>query len=86
MTTALYLILFLALFSVLAFWKQNALLFMILFAITFPLGLAVPDLISSEATTTPMDISAGVGIIVYGLLCAAWSFRLLFWRDNTYAK
>jgi hypothetical protein len=82
MTTGLLILLILTVFSVLAFWKQNALMFMILFAISFPLALAAPDLISSTATTDGMDIAVSTGVMMYGLLCAAWSLRLLGADDD----
>lgn len=80
--TDLYTFLILIVFSFLAFWKPNAILFMILFALSMMLGLASPDMVSSETTTTGTDMAVALALIIYGLLCAGWSFRLLFWREE----
>jgi len=65
------------LFSVLAFWKKNAAMFMVLFAVSVPVGLALPDVISSAYSTNGLDMALALMFILYGFLCAGWSIRLL---------
>lgn len=70
----------LCLFSILAFWKASDVLFIILFGVAVMTGLAAPDIINGNYNTTSLGISVGVLLVAYGILCAGWSFRLMFWR------
>lgn len=78
--TGIIVIMLLAILSFLALWKPNPLLFMILTPLAIIIGLSAPDIISDTATTTGLDITVALVLISYGFLCAAWSFRMLFWR------
>lgn len=80
--TGLMALVCLALLSVLAFWRPNAVLFMVLAAAGISLGLAAPDVMSSEATTTPLDLTITISLIGYGLMCSGWAFKLMFWREE----
>jgi hypothetical protein len=53
---------------------------MILFAISMMLGFAAPDIISPSSSTSGTDMAVALGLIFYSLLCAGWSFKLMFWR------
>jgi uncharacterized membrane protein len=79
--TGITVILLLAMFCVLGFWKQNVIIFMILTCISLPLGLSAPDILSSDAVTTPADIGFAMMMIMFAFLCSVWAMRLLFWRD-----
>ena len=67
----------LGLFSVLAFWKPNAVLFMLMAGISIILGLTWYDLY-----TTNMGLTMGLMLIAYALFCIGMAFRLLFWRQE----
>jgi hypothetical protein len=68
-------------FCVLGYWKQNAIIFMILACISLPLGFSAPDVLSSETVTTGADIAFGMILIIFAFLCSAWAFRLMLWRE-----
>ena len=72
----------LAVVSLLAFWKENHVLFMLAFGLAMITGLNAPDIISGSYETTPMGITLGALLLVFGILCAALSFRLMFWRGG----
>ena len=55
---------------------------MILAGLSISLGLSAPDILSSKATTSALDIALGLALIIYAILCAAWAFRLMLWRDK----
>lgn len=82
MTTEFIIIGLLALFSWLALKTNNAFLFMILYAVCIPLGLYIPDIVSSNASTTGVDLIFGLAVCMYGLLCAGWSLRLMLQSDD----
>ena len=81
--TGIMLIMVVALFSFLAFWKPNSILFMMLAAGSMMLGFSIPDVITPDTSTTGLDMAIALGLIIYALLCSAWSFRLMFWREVT---
>lgn len=65
--------------SILAFWKEHAAMFMIVCGVAVMTGLYCPDMIG---TYPELGISIGLSIIAFGLLCAGWSFRLMFWSEK----
>lgn len=69
-----------ALISLLAFWKENHVLFMALSGIAMMTGLYTPDIICGDYITTPLSYTIGLGMIAYSILCVAWALRLMFWR------
>jgi hypothetical protein len=80
--TGLVLILLVALFSVLAFWKPNAILFMMLSVASITVSFFIPDLISPDSSTTGIDIAVFIGLIIYSFLCVSWAFKLMFWKEE----
>jgi hypothetical protein len=72
----------LVIFSILAFWKENHILFIITFGIAFITGMNAPNIISGEHETTALGVSLGALLIGYALFCAAMAFRLMFWRGS----
>lgn len=65
----------LALFSVLAFWKPNAVLFMISAGIAMFVGFYWFD-----AYTTNLGMAISLCIIAYALYCIGLAFRMIFWN------
>ena len=68
----------LGLFSFLAFWKPNAVLFMILAGISIIAGLYWYDLY-----TTNIGLTMGLMLIAYALFCIGMAFRMMFWRQKS---
>lgn len=66
----------LTLFSGLAFWKLNAVLFMLTAGIALMVGFKWYDVYTDE---TGLTIS--LSIVAYSLVCIAFAFRCLFWRN-----
>jgi hypothetical protein len=71
----------LVVFSILAFWKENYILFMITASISFMVGYYTPNIISGSYETTSTSIAVGMALMVYGILCSAWAFALMV-RDR----
>lgn len=67
----------LGLFSLLAFWRSNALLFMLTAGIALMLGLYWYD-----AYTTNLGLTMGLMLIAYSLVCLGLAFRYIFWRED----
>jgi hypothetical protein len=68
-------------FSVLAFWKENYILFMITASISFMVGYYTPNIISGAYETTSTAIAIGMALMIYGFLCSGWAFALMV-RDR----
>lgn len=66
-----------ALFSFLAFWKSNALLFMLLAGASLMVGFQWYDVY-----TTPVGLTISLILIAYSLVCLGFAFRCIFWREN----
>lgn len=66
-----------AIFSGLAFWKENALVFMVLGGASLMTGLRWFDVYNNE-----MGLGISLMLIAYSLLCLGLAFRCLFWRDS----
>ena len=64
-------------FSFLAFWKLNALLFMLAAGASLMTGLQWYDVY-----TTSTGLTIGLMLIAYSLVCIAFAFRCLFWRGE----
>jgi len=79
--TEVMLIMLVALFSFLAFWKPDSILFMMLAAASITLGFSIPDIVSPNSSTTGVDIAVSIGLIMYALLCSSWAFKLMFWKE-----
>lgn len=63
-------------FSLLAFWKLNALLFMLAAGASLMVGLQWYDVY-----TTSTGLTIGLMLIAYSFVCIAFAFRCLFWRE-----
>lgn len=72
-----------AILSALAYFRPTAVIFIVIFALSWAFGLSAPDIISSAKTTSSFDITVAIACIAYGLMCAGWAFRLMFWRSET---
>ena len=68
--------------SALAFWKENAVLFMIAFGLAWLTGLNAPDILSGNSETTTLGLTLGLMVIGYGMYCAVMAFRLMFWEGK----
>ncbi len=77
----IYSLLVLALFSILAFWKENHVLFMVTAGAFMMVGLYAPDFIRGDEQTTNLGISMGLLLMIGSLVCIAMAFRLL-WRQR----
>ena len=64
-------------FSLLAWWKLNAVMFMLAAAASITTGLYWFDLY-----TTNIGLSISLALIGYGLLCVGQAFRFIFWRED----
>ncbi len=69
-------------FSVLAFWKENHILFMITAGLAFITGFYSPNIISGIYETNAVGVTVGTMLILYSYACAGWSIALMF-RDET---
>ena len=70
----------LVLFSILSFWRPNAILFMVTAGMAMMVGLAAPDIVSSNSTTTGTDLTLGLMLVAYSLYCIGMSFRMIFYK------
>ena len=68
---------FLIIFSGLAFWKPNSVLFMINAGIALMLGLS-----SYDFFTDKLGLTIGLMLVVYAFFCIAMAFRMSFWEDE----
>lgn len=66
--------------SSLAFWKENAVLFLLVSGVAMMTGLYSPDILGGLNNSSPLGISIGLMLIGFSLLCCGWAFRLMFWR------
>jgi len=63
--------------SLLAFWKLNALPFMLAAGASFIFGLCFYD-----AFTTNMGLTIGLMMIAYSVVCLAFAIRCILWREK----
>lgn len=64
-------------FSVLAFWKSNAIMFMVAGGASLMLGLS-----GFEVYTSAIGFTLSLVFIGYSLLCLGLAFRYIFWRED----
>lgn len=64
-------------FSLIAFWKANAIVFMLVAGASLMLGLYWFDVY-------PTDIGLAISLmfIAYSLVCLGLAFRCIFWRED----
>ena len=62
--------------SFMAFWKLNALLFMLAGGASLMVGLQWYDVY-----TTSTGLTIGLMLIAYALVCIAFAFRCLLWGE-----
>jgi len=67
----------LVILSILAFWKSNALLFMLAGGTSIMVGLYWYDIY-----TTDLGLGISLMLIAYSLLCLGLAFRFIFWRED----
>jgi ABC-type uncharacterized transport system permease subunit len=79
--TGIAVLMLIGLFSFLTFWKPHPVLFLLLFAVCMVAGLLMPDTISDNTATTEIDITFGLFLVGYGLLCAGAGLKSLIWRN-----
>lgn len=65
-------------FSVLAFWKYNALLFMITAGASVMTGLYWRD-----TYTTNIGLAIGTLLVAYSLVCLGFALQCIFWKGKT---
>jgi len=66
-----------AFFSVLAFWKQNA----VLFILAGVMGLFT-GFIFYDNYVTPYGLAIGLLFLCYSLSCFGWAFRMMIWSER----
>jgi len=66
-----------AFFSLLAFWRLNPLLFMLAGGASLIVGLQWYDVYSTHA-----GLTISLMLIAYSLVCIAFAFLFLFWREK----
>lgn len=76
MTFLLGIIILLA-FSVLAYWRLNAVLFMLTAGVSMMVGLYTPDALAELGYTT-YGIGIGLMVILYSFVNIGFAFRQLF--------
>jgi len=64
-------------FSALAFWRANALLFMLTAGLSTIIGLYWHD-----EFTTSMGLAISILLYAYSLVCLGMAFRCIFWKDR----
>jgi hypothetical protein len=64
-------------FSILAFWRLNPVLFLIAAAIGLMTGLSIPDLLAGN-TSSDLSLSLGLLVVAYGLACVVFAYVTLF--------
>ena len=64
-------------FSVLAFWKSDALMFMLAAGASLMLGLYWYDIY-----TTNIGLAISMMLIAYSFVCLGFAYRYIFWRDR----
>jgi len=69
-----------AFFSAIAFWKANAIAFMLCAAASLMTGLYWFD-----GYTTDVGLSISLMLIAYAFLCLGLAFRCIFWREDILA-
>lgn len=62
-------------FSVLAFWKENALVFMLAGGVSMMTGLYWHDVYTNN-----IGLSVALVFIAYSLVCFGFAFRCIFWK------
>ena len=62
-------------FSVLAFWKENALVFMLAGGVSMMTGLYWYDVY-----TNSIGLSVSLVLIAYSLVCFGFALRCIFWK------
>ena len=67
----------LALFSILAFWRFNALMFILVGGVSIFLGLYWYDAFDNN-----LGLAIGILLVAYALVCLGFAFRCIFWRDR----
>jgi len=67
-----------AIVTFLAFWRANAVLFMIAAGVSVVLGLTWYDTYG-----TNIGLTCSLMLIAYTFYCLGMAFRMLFWRDNS---
>lgn len=65
------------LFSFLAWWKYNPILFMVTAGVSLLVGFNAPDFLSTDTTTT-LEVTIGLSFIAYALLCVGMAFQTIF--------
>ena len=69
-------------FSVLAFWKENPILFMFTAPVSLVTAFESPNMMSGVYTTSPLGITVGLILFVYALFCLGMALKLMFWRGE----
>ena len=64
-------------FSAFAFWKENALAFMLAAGASLMSGLYWYDIYNSA-----IGLAISLMFIAYSLLCLGLAFRCIFWRED----
>jgi hypothetical protein len=72
----------LLIFSILAFWRLNPVLFLIAGAVGLMSGLSIPDLLAGN-TSSDLSLSLGLLVVAYGLACVVFAYVTLFRIGDT---
>ena len=65
------------LFSVIAFWKYNALTFMMVAGLSIMSGFYWYDVFTDDT-----GLSISLVLIAYSFVCVGFAFRLIFWKEG----
>ena len=64
-------------FSLLAFWRYNALLFMLAAG-----GSVMTGFYWRDTYTTNLGLAIGILLVVYGIVCLGFALPCIFWRKQ----
>lgn len=67
----------LAVFSVLAFWKQLAIIYMLLAGMSLMIGLEWYDVYAGE-----LGMAISLVLMAYSLMCVGYAYRFILWSGG----
>lgn len=76
-------IIMLVMLTVVAFWKQYAVLFAGLAGLAMVVGLSIPDMVGATNNAT---VTSGLVFVGYALVCIAMSYKNMFTSEGTQGK
>lgn len=79
--TGIVIMLPIILLSILAFWRQYSVLFMICAGLAMVAGAYMPDILNA-GVTDELSISAAISLWLYSLVCIAFAYKTIFFPER----